>query len=110
MFRRYLRHLRGTPPPDLKLVFVRTKSVFLGAINEPFNPIKMHGISYLKIVCQYCPLPYNVVHFSFKIVQYFSLLSNILQYCPVLYSIIQGFITTVIYLMTISAVTITEYR
>jgi hypothetical protein len=49
MFRRHLRHLRGPPHLDLKLVFVCTKSVFLGAMNKPFNPIKMHGISYVKV-------------------------------------------------------------
>ena len=163
MFRRHLRHFRGAPHPDLKLVFVCTRSVFFGVLNEPFNPIKMHGISYVKVVCQYCPLLYNIVHFFpllsnifhycpifsaiaqyfpvlsnvfqcclifstivqyflllssifqycpifSTIIQYFPLLSNIFQYCPVCYSIIQCFITTVIYLTTLSVATITEYR
>ena len=84
MFRRHLRHFRGAPHPDLKLVFVCTRSVFFGVLNEPFNPIKMHGISYVKVVCQYCPLLYNIVHF-------FPLLSNIFRYCPIFSSIVQCF-------------------
>jgi len=84
MFRRHLRHFRGAPHPDLKLVFVCTRSVFFGVLNEPFNPIKMHGISYVKVVCQYCPLLYNIVHF-------FPLLSNIFHYCPIFSAIAQYF-------------------
>jgi len=109
MFRRHLRHLHGAPRPDLKPVFVCTKISFLGAMYELFNPIKTHGINYVKAVCQYCPLMYNVVHF-FNIVQYFPSLSNILQYFPVRYSIVQCFITKVIYLSTLSVATVTEYR
>ena len=108
-FRRHLRHLRGAPHPDLKLEFLCTKSAYLGAINQQFNPIRMHGLSYVKIICQYCPLFCNIILF-FNIVQHFPLLSNIFQYCPIRYSIVQCFITTVIYLTTLSFATIADYR